>query len=91
MVVTDGLHRLTGALTPDVRGDYLPAGIEAGKTYYQLIGNGWYLWWNPVGVWVLNATVGVPGGVTWINNTADVEGDYFPGGGASGTGTVTEI
>lgn len=91
MVVTDGLHRVTGALTPDVTGDYLPNGIYNAKMSYQLVGNGWFIWWDAVDRWTISNTKGISAGNWWHRIDPDIEGAYVPQGTAVGIPTVTEI
>jgi len=91
MVVTDTTHRVTGALTPDVTGDYRPIGLHNGKMSYELEGNGWFIWWNGINTWIISTEVGLEHDDWWERVNALVVGAYNPLGGAIGIATVAEI
>jgi len=78
-------------LSPDVTGEYLPVGMQGGKPYYELTGNGWFLWWNGLSTWYLSHIVGDPQVPYWLRNNFNIEGIYSPIAPATGNATVTEV
>lgn len=91
MVVTDQRYEVTGELTPDVTGNYEPIGPYGGKPSYELTGNGWFLWWDIAGRWVISNERGVTAGDWWARVDPNIEGVYGNEGTALGDATVTEI
>ncbi len=89
--VTDQKYEVTGELTPDATGTYLPIGPWNDKPAYELASNGWYIWWDGVDAWMITATLGVVAGPIWDRTDPNIVGNYVPLGGAVGIATVTEI
>lgn len=84
-------YEVTGELTPDATGTYNDAGEHNGKRYYELAGNGWFLWWDGDANWLLSTEIGVTEDNWWTRTDPNIEGLYIPRGTATGTATVTEI
>lgn len=82
---------MTGVLDPDATGTYLPIGPYGGKPSYQLTANGFFLWWDVGGRWVINAERGVLLGGLWERIDPAIEGLYSPTPPATGDATVTVI
>ncbi|GAI69285.1 unnamed protein product [marine sediment metagenome] len=78
-------------MTPDCKGDYLPAGDYQGKPYYRRTDGAWLIWWEGIESWCLSDELGMAETEHWIGEHMDVEGDYDPTMGAVGVATVTEI
>jgi len=51
----------------------------------------YYIWWDGVDSWYISLVLGVLGLLRWKRTDPNIEGDYVPGGTATGTATVTEI
>jgi len=82
---------VTGELDPDVTGIYEDAGEFFGKRSYELTGNGWFIWWDPLGAdWYISAIRGNKDPPVWLK-PMPITGNYFPTPPANGVATVTEI
>lgn len=90
-MVFDGLHRVTGVLSPDTTGDYLPDGLHNGQMSYADSTSTWFIAWNGIANWFLSTIKGAAGPNFWSRADPDVEGLYTPGGAATGIATITEI
>lgn len=84
-------YEVTGTLEPDVTGTYEDAGEYNDERYYELAGNGWYIWTDGFDNWFISTALGVKAGAWWVPADPDLEGDYNPAGTAIGIATVTEI
>jgi len=91
MVVTDGLHRVTGDLTPDSKGDYLPHIVYFGKMSYRRTDGAYFIWWDAIDSWTISTILGTTTPVHWLRVDPNIEGEYQPGDEATGVATVTEI
>lgn len=91
MEKTDGLHRVTGDLSPDGTGDYLPDGLHNGIISYAREDDGWFIWNNGIDTWVISEIKGNPGARHWDREDPSQEGIYEFKGTATGDATVTEI
>lgn len=91
MVVTDGLHRVTGALTPDATGDYLPHGMHGGHVLYRRTDGAYYIWWHVTGNWIISTEPDILAPGHWHKLGPPIEGLYDPDGTYLGIPTVTEI
>lgn len=90
-MVTDGLHRVSGDVTPDCTGDYLPAGIYNGSPYYSRDDAAYLIWVDVVDNWYISPALGDMGGPVWFRADPCIEGEYLDGVGATGKAYVTEI
>ena len=76
---------VSGSLTPDATGEYVPEGVKNGKTYY---GNGTYYIWYIGGSWYISTTMGQVDNY-WYNDSETVDGaTYAANGTYTGTATV---
>lgn len=91
MVVTDVLHRVTGALTPDATGNYNYAIQINGKSAYMRDDAAWWIAWDNIDSWLISQAPGLPALPRWKRTDPNIEGNYEPDGGAIGIATVTEI
>lgn len=89
--VTDQTYEVTGVLTPDTTGTYLPIGPYNNKPSYELAGNGWFIWWEPPDRWRISDQLGGSIVGWWERVDPNIEGDYQPILGVTGVATVTEI
>ncbi len=89
--VTDEKYEVTGTLSPDVTGDYLPDGIYNGKMSYSHAVGVFFIWWNGIATWYISGIKGGMPGPHWCRTAPTIEGQYGPLGGATGIATVTEI
>jgi len=90
MVTDEKTYEVTGALFPDATGTYEDAGEHNGKRYYQRTPNGWFLWWSLAGTWRISYLLGGGGDKFWERADPNIEGEYLPIIGVTGTATVTE-
>lgn len=84
-------YEVTGELNPDVTGIYEDAGEYEGKRSYELVGNGWFLWYSEDDWWYITPERGTVTGKYWVRLDPAIEGDYNPIGTATGIAAVTEI
>lgn len=82
---------MTGDLSPDTTGDYLPHIIYNGKMSYRRKDGAWFIWWDGVRNWIINDELGAVRPAEWLRREDLIEGDYEPNGEATGIATVTEI
>ncbi len=82
---------MTGELTPDVTGTYNPIGPYNDKPSYEIVGTGWYIWWDGIDTWNISTLRGTQGADYWTRTDPLIEGLYSPGGTAIGDATVTVI
>lgn len=86
---------VTGTLTPDVTGTYVPCGTFSGYPLFVLEGSpSTYIYYNPVaGTYIIARTLST-GGLTdfWVPSPQITEptGTYLPAGAYSGTATATD-
>ena len=86
-------YLVTGVTTPDVTGSYYPAGTygepyeDTYKTCYSRQDGKYWLWWNGLDIWMISTNKGVypP---AFMRSSVDPVGAY-PGGGYTGTATVS--
>jgi len=78
-------------MTPDCKGTYEDAGEYNGKRSYQLVGNGWFIWWDPEGNWAISTERGNVGANFWVLFDPEIAGTYSAGGDAEGDAIVTGI
>lgn len=72
-------------------GIYEDAGEYAGERYYELTGNGWFIWFDiGEGFWIISDTLGDKTGPSWAK-VVPITGVYHPTLPATGDATVTEI
>lgn len=79
---------VTNSLSPNTTGYYNLTGTYNNKSYYRRGVDFWFIWWNDIDRWYISATLGAVGGAGWQHIYRDVDGEYTPLGGASGTATV---
>lgn len=84
------IYDVTGTMIPDIKGTYEVAGQRNNKPYYELSGNGWFIWWNGIDRWYITIEPGELGDGWWSHQGPDIEGLYFNGGTAIGNATVAE-
>jgi len=78
-------------LSPDVTGTYNPIGSYNDKPSYEIVGTGWYIWWDGVDTWNISTLRGTQGTAYWTHALPGIEGAYTAGGTATGEATVTVI
>lgn len=84
-------YEVTGTLDPDVTGTYNPIVSFNDKRSYEITATQWFLWWDGLDTWNISAAPGVQGADFWTRTDPDIEGDYDPGGTATGDATVTKL
>ncbi len=83
---------VSGTLSPDVTGTYVPEGFLDDKPCYKHDSSDYWIWWSSsAATWYITDEKGDPGTATWSLNTADILGDYTAGAGATGTATVAVV
>jgi hypothetical protein len=87
--VIQARYRLTGTLSPDQTGQYDIEGQHEGKPYYKNVVTGWFLWWNPLGAWMITEHLDEAGDSYWGRGFETIEGEYLPQGSATGIGTLS--
>lgn len=79
---------MTGTLTPDATGTYMPTGIYTGNPYWQCTTpSGIRYIWKYTTYWLNTITLGNPAGAYWYHGST-IPGSCNPGGGATGTATA---
>jgi len=91
MRLIDQIYEVTGTLSPDVTGTYNPIGPWESKPSYEIVGTGWFIWWNGDADWYISSERGSPGVANWKRNDPAIAGVYAPGGTATGDATVSEV
>jgi len=88
-VQADAAIVVTGSLSPDVTGTYLPAGEYSGHPYWMCTTPaGTYYIWKAAGSWYTTATLGTVAGTYWTHS-APAATTWYPQSGASGSPTPT--
>lgn len=82
---------MTGDLTPDSTGDYLPHIIHNGKISYRRTDGAYFIWWDGGVTWFFTPELGNIDPPRWQRVGVDIEGTYNPIVPATGIATVTEI
>ena len=82
---------MTGDLTPDSTGDFLPHIVHNGKMSYVRGDSAYFIWWQPPATWVISQALDWVIFNIWTRADPDIQGDYVPLLGAAGDATVTEI
>lgn len=80
---------VTGDITLNVTCTYFKAGTHSGKPYYRSQDGVWFIWWWYDGWWYIGTEVGRETPYTWWKFGPEIEGDYAPLYGATGTATVS--
>lgn len=83
-------YSVSGTLIPDATGMFDYDGELNGKASFRRPDGLWFLWWHPIGMWLINAIKGVIGGLKWEHAFPDIKGEYLPNVGAAGIATVTD-
>jgi HK97 family phage major capsid protein len=76
---------VTGTLTPDATGDYIPEGTKNGKTYYS---NGTYYVWYSGASYIISTIMAAGISNYWYKVGSTITGDYTAAGTYTGTATV---
>jgi len=91
MKAIDGLHRVTGDVTPDCTGDYLRHVVWETRMSYRRTDGSYFIWWDGNMNWYISPAPGQTTGGVWFRHDENIEGEYLWGEGATGNATVTEI
>lgn len=78
---------VSGEISPDATGIYRLKGQYNGKAYYQRNDESYYIYWNGANAWLLMPLLG-GSAEGWINETTDIEAEYYHTPGTTGTATV---
>ena len=82
-------YNVSGTLNPDVTGNYILVGTYGSKSYYSLVGNGWYIWWHTTKEWwMISQVIGSINTPYWNRDDPNIVGEYIPWG-AVGSATVS--
>jgi len=79
---------VSGTLNPDVTGMYDYDGQFGGKDSFRRPDGAWFIWWHPFANWVISVAKDDLVGMKWERHFPNIDGEYEPFGGATGTATV---
>lgn len=82
-------YHVAGTLTPNSTGDYFLFGTNDGNPSYKNVNGSYFIWFSTfTGNWYISTNIGQYINPRWRSQYGDIEGTYFPEGGAYENATV---
>jgi hypothetical protein len=83
-------YHVEGTLNPDSTCNYDISGIHDGENYLRRKDGAWFVWYSILyEAWFITHSLGELSAPSWSKETFGMEGDYFPGAGATGIATLS--